>query len=100
MLAKPDELLELLCHRWDAVVNMALAHEQGTHRYRTLAHACQGEKAHILSFREEWNDRHLVPPNPWDIDPGLPVLYCFDSGRAYFKSESDPKALEFYLERR
>ena len=33
MLAKPDELLELLCHRWDAVVNMALAHEQGTHRY-------------------------------------------------------------------
>ena len=90
-------LLDKLCHSWESVIDMRYAHKRDTPMYRSIAAKCKSDKAQVISFNDKFNGIHMNPPSPHDIDPGFPVILCFDNGCAYFKTESMPRCSEFYL---
>jgi hypothetical protein len=94
---KPNELLDSLCHNYSKIIDKKFLIPENDHRFVAYELKYKNKIPFCISYSE---DKWLASASSLhNVDSAFPVVFIYSDGIAKFKTESLPKAKEFYLDR-
>ena len=96
-LANKGELINKLCHNFNSVIDSRFLVGKDHIKFGDLKKKTFKLPAFCITYNEEYDGKIISGIDPFHVDPGFPVVYVYCDKLAWFKSESVPRAEEFFL---